>query len=985
MTKEHSQPPDKNIINKNTIIGCPGGDAINKVDSASYSPTLPFSDLQKLHATDNFQKSKKDFEIAKTMVATSKQAEFDEETYQSRLFENIASEYPNKYLFKGEIGKGGIGKVSLSYDTHIGRNVAIKELLPRFVTQIDPSEKSRHNTIPNHSEIRFLNEARITGFLEHPGIISVYEIGLKAEGGVYYAMQFVEGKTFSLILKNRPLIKRLELLNHFVEVCNAVAYAHNNGVIHRDLKPENIMLGKFGETIVLDWGLAKKQNSEDITKGELAIELEKLKSEMDLQTPKGPMGTPQYMSPEQARGDVEKVDELSDIYTLGAILYEILTGHPPFREKTPLATIFSLLEDELKPPCTLDKNIPSELAAIAEKALSKDKSMRYQSALELAAEVKRWQNGGLVRSYDYSPLTLLKKWIVKHKKGVITSLILIATFFGAWSFRGKQDSNKRAKEEKNRKSLIIQEVKSIINLVSKKAKKETNWFDTYTFKLISMKEAATEKYILTQLSHPNELVRKLVVRSLGGMKSKKAVLPLMKILKTKSEKSTTIIIEIIKTLGIIGDSRANNIVQKIRWDSGQFSVLWSHTKIAYTMLPVHEKVDLSKLSSLELHLRGKAYFNKRIFKKAKDMFLLSIKKDPTDFKPYNMLGLIYRIEENNKKAIYYFSKSIELSPEESAFALSNRGLLYRKSEHYTLALKDFNQAIRMNPEFPSVYNNRAILHLAMGNYDKIEEDYKKALSLNPNSATYYFNLAAYYLHMKDISKAKESLSKSLLLNKNKVNSNLLLVEINLRELNFDSAKSVLDKLFEIHPQNLSILYHYIAMTYLQNNISGLKYYVNLISNSSSTSRHARKYLYLGWYLLGQYEKSYKISVDNFNRKGNNPKVKQYMMIRRIPLLLKLAKQHEIRPLLNSLVVSDEKQWIDYIHLYLLGKTDVNSFKKQAFSAERKIEFNFYAGLKAEIDNNLEIALNYYKETIKSTYIRKNEYFYALKYIKDNTP
>src|SRR5690348_12331752 len=230
----------------------------------------------------------------------------------------VGEEAPGRYTYLSpegergaEIGRGGIGRVLLVMDAHLGREVAIKELL-----QDEAGVDSELMT-------RFLAEARITGQLEHPNIVPVYELGRRADGRLYYTMRMVRGETLSAALERaRTLADRLALLTHFAGLCNAIAYAHSRGVVHRDIKPDNVMIGEFGETVVLDWGMAKVRPAATASGGDDGMAVDRLEHFDPDVTMEGSLcGTPTHMSPEQARGALDEIDERSDVWALGVVLY----------------------------------------------------------------------------------------------------------------------------------------------------------------------------------------------------------------------------------------------------------------------------------------------------------------------------------------------------------------------------------------------------------------------------------------------------------------------------------------------------------------------------------------------------------------------------------------------------------------------------------------------------------------------------------------
>ena len=341
-----------------------------------------------------------------------------------------------RYDIEKEHARGGMGRILLARDNVIGREVALKELLPTRA----PGGSTPHHTEDSRGLTeRFLREAKVTGQLEHPNIVSVYEIGKNDDGSLYYTMKFVRGQNLEARLKEiekdetldkkEKLAARLKLLDYFVDVCNALAYAHSKGVIHRDLKPENVMLGEYGETIVLDWGLARVHGMED-TVAEKLIQTTRYMSQSVMEgdseklTLDGSIvGTPAYMSPEQARGDLDEIDEKSDVYALGAVLYQILSGRPPYQGPVAGLIIQQVLHAKPLRLSAVAPDCPPELEALVERAMAKDKSERLGSARELASEIKAFRDGRTLTSYSYSARELAWRWVSRHKRGVIVGAI----------------------------------------------------------------------------------------------------------------------------------------------------------------------------------------------------------------------------------------------------------------------------------------------------------------------------------------------------------------------------------------------------------------------------------------------------------------------------------------------------------------------------------------------------------------------------------
>ncbi|HEY3450269.1 MAG TPA: protein kinase [Myxococcales bacterium] len=332
------------------------------------------------------------------------------------LAPEVTAEQDRRYEAIAVEGKGGQARVLDVLDRHLGRHIAFKEMM----VVNDPAA----NKV---AEQRFLLEARVGGRLEHPNIVPVHELGRRPDGRLYYTMRLVRGETLSTRLKAcKNLEERLTLLGAFWDTCKAIAYAHARGVIHRDLKPANVMLGKYGETVLLDWGLAKVKGGPEAPVTDPVV---RLPTDPELTGDGKAMGTPSYMSPEQATGD--EIDERTDVWGLGAILYRILTGEALYPVGDYDAQIARATYAGIRPVLSTCPDAPPELAAIAHKALQRYKRHRYQTAKELADEISAYMTGGRVRAHTYSPRQLVRRFAREHWGVVIASAVAVVAVVGA--------------------------------------------------------------------------------------------------------------------------------------------------------------------------------------------------------------------------------------------------------------------------------------------------------------------------------------------------------------------------------------------------------------------------------------------------------------------------------------------------------------------------------------------------------------------------
>ncbi len=275
-----------------------------------------------------------------------------------------ANKLISHYRILHKLGAGGMGEVYLAEDTRLNRKVAIKLLL----TESTADEESRK---------RLLREAQAAAKLDHPNICSIYEVA-EEDGRSFIVMQYVEGETLAKLIQRKPLDLR-ESLDIAVQVADALAEAHRHSIIHRDIKPQNIMVTPRGQAKVMDFGLAKVVRERSLAESE--AETESLLTE-----PGVILGTVPYMSPEQVR--CEMPDLRSDIFSFGAVLYEIVTGHQPFPTESAAATFSSILTREPPPLARYSREVPAELERIVRKTLRKDREERYQTARDLLIDLK---------------------------------------------------------------------------------------------------------------------------------------------------------------------------------------------------------------------------------------------------------------------------------------------------------------------------------------------------------------------------------------------------------------------------------------------------------------------------------------------------------------------------------------------------------------------------------------------------------------------
>jgi WD40 repeat protein/serine/threonine protein kinase len=386
--------------------------------------------------------------------ATNVNYDQDDRSHGTLIYDGVASGGGQTFEILRPLARGGLGEVFVAKDGRLNREVALK--------LIDGSQAG-----DAQSKARFLLEAEITGGLEHPGIVPVYALGENSDGRLFYAMRLVRGETLKDRIRkfhnagsiSRQPVSFRQLLNHFVRICDIVAYAHSRGVLHRDLKPSNVMLGKFGETLVVDWGLAKpietSAESRPAAPDERALRPVS-GSSVQATLHGATLGTPQYMSPEQALGQLERVGRVSDVYGLGATLYCILTGAPPLHDISDVGEVLGrVAHGDIALPRSLKADVPRTLEAICRKAMSVRQEERYPSVRDLSADVESWLADEPAHGVSEPLARRIATWERKHRTFVrvaglalaAVAVVAVVAAFGVNAARERAEARRHEADE----------------------------------------------------------------------------------------------------------------------------------------------------------------------------------------------------------------------------------------------------------------------------------------------------------------------------------------------------------------------------------------------------------------------------------------------------------------------------------------------------------------------------------------------------------
>jgi tetratricopeptide (TPR) repeat protein/tRNA A-37 threonylcarbamoyl transferase component Bud32 len=733
---------------------------------------------------------------------------------------------------------GGLGEVYKAHDEELRRDVALKQI----------KEELANNPACRRE---FLREAEITGKLEHPGVVPIYGLVQGPDGNPAYAMRFIEGESLRDAIRKfheadhgkrdpgeRTLALR-QLLSRFIAVCNTVAFAHNRGVIHRDLKPANIMLGKYGETLVVDWGLARPfdRTETERASGEATLRHTPRDGDAPDATRLGEVkGTPSYMSPEQAEGMWDSVGPASDVYSLGATLYELLTGVSPVRGRDGRETILKVRRGEFPPPRAVKPNVPKPLEAICLKAMALTPADRYQKADDLAKDLETWLADEPVAAYREPWLARVRRVTRRHRPLVasVTVGVLVAVLLGGggsvWLWR-QHDLDQQLKRHDVEPTLKA--VEEVLEHPEKSLKEAEDLLKQADGRLASGGPSELREQLRLR-QREVELAKVLEQAALGaspyagarvgfraGDRAYAAAFADLGLdVSGPREQEVT---EVIRTSILLNrlilaldywayckdeiDPKSGSKLRTLA-DSVDDDPWRRRVRLAVQARNMAELEELARdersveQPSINLSLLGVAIFRRCDRAAAENWLLKANERHPQELSINLLLAQIALQKEPPEpgEALHFCQAALAAHPHNPE-ALILRGMAWHSKKDYDRAIRVYNEAMDILPDDPVTLVNRGLSWHEKKEYDRAIRDYDEAIRLLPDCAPAFNNRGFAWHERKDYDQAIRDFDEAIRLDRNPWKTFNNRGDSWKAKRDYDRAIRDYDEAIRLHPNN----------------------------------------------------------------------------------------------------------------------------------------------------------------------------------------
>ncbi len=729
------------------------------------------------------------------------------------------STFARRYQIIEELGKGGMGKVYKANDTKINEKIALKLIKPEVAADKKTIE-------------RFSNELKFARKIRHGNVCQMFDLN-EEQGTHYITMEYVRGEDLKRLIRKMGHLSVGQVIPIAKQVCDGLAEAHKLGVIHRDLKPQNIMIDEEGNARIMDFGIARSITGKGITGAGVMI------------------GTPEYMSPEQ--GEVKEVDQRSDIYSLGVILYEMVTGRVPFEGETPLGIAMKHKSEMPKHPKELNAQIPDDLNLVILKCLEKDKEKRYQSAGEVRSELERIEKGIPTTERvvpERKPITS-KEITIKFglKRLFIPALVAVALAILVviiWQLIPRKET---VPLEPGKPSIAV------LPFVDLSPQKDQEYFcDGMAEALLNALSSIQDLRVAARTSAFSFKGKEQDIREIGKKLDVKTVLEGS---VRKANEQLRISVQLINIADgfqlwskqydrkiddvfTIQDEIAQNIVQALR------------VELSEEEKQILEKSGTKDVQAYDFYIRGRKYFQQthcRSFKYAIEMFSQAIKKDPEYALAYAGLADSYaqyymycdRNKENLDEALTASQKALELDPE-LAEAHVSRGQAISQNLKYEEAEKEFETAIRLNPKLFDAYYFFGRTLRVQGKHKQAARLFEQASQVRPEDFQAPTFLVSAYEDLGLGTEAREAnlravevFKKHLELNPDDSRALVLGSFALLKSEDEETAVKWMKRSISLDPEEISVLYNAACLYSLMGRVEeALDYFEKAIDSGYSS-------------------------------------------------------------------------------------------------------------------------------------------------------